>query len=65
MLSDAMLEQYNVTPQNLADALLADPRVNSYCIFIGEEDTANRMGQVMPPGRAHGESNLIYGCVSR
>ena len=35
LLSDAMLEQYNVSPQNLADALLIDPRVNSYCIFIG------------------------------
>jgi hypothetical protein len=35
LLSDAMLEQYNVSPQNLADALLVDPRVNSYCIFIG------------------------------
>jgi hypothetical protein len=53
LLSDAMLEQYNVSPQNLADALLVDPRVNSYCIFIGEEDTAQRMGELMPPGRAH------------
>ena len=35
LLSDAMLEQYSVSPQNLADALLIDPRVNSYCIFIG------------------------------
>jgi hypothetical protein len=38
MLSDAMLEQYNVSPQNLADALLSDPRVNSYCIFIGAQN---------------------------
>ena len=43
----------NVSPMNLADALLSDPRVNSYCIFIGEEDTARRMGELMPPGRAH------------
>ena len=33
--------------------MLSDPRVNSYCIFIGEEETANRMGELMPPGRAH------------
>ena len=50
LLSDAMLAQYRVTPQNLADALLSDPMVNSYAIFVAEEDTATQMAELMPTG---------------
>ena len=46
LLSDAMLAQYRVTPKNLADALLSDPMVNAYAIFVAEESTAT---QVLPP----------------
>lgn len=44
LLSDAMLAQYRVTPANLADALLSDPMVNSYAIFVAEEETADQVG---------------------
>ena len=43
LLSDAMLAQYRVTPANLADALLSDPMVNAYAIFVAEEETANQV----------------------
>jgi hypothetical protein len=43
LLSDAMLAQYRVTPANLAEALLSDPMVNAYAIFVAEEDTANQV----------------------
>lgn len=45
--------RYRVTPQNLADALLSDPMVNSYVIFVAEEDTATQMAELMPTGRGH------------
>jgi hypothetical protein len=40
LLSDANLAQYGVSPKSLADALMADSKVNSYAIFIAGEAEA-------------------------
>ena len=37
----------------LAEALLADARVNAYIIFIANELEAEDMRRMMPIGRAH------------
>ena len=41
--------RYRVTPKNLADALLSDPVVNAYAIFVAEEDTANQVRARLTP----------------
>ena len=53
LLSDANLAQYGVSPKSLADALLADRKVNSYAIFIAGEAEAEAIKRAMPVGHAH------------
>lgn len=53
MLSDANLAMYGVSPKSLATALMSDPMVNSYAIFIAGEAAAESLKQEMPVGHAH------------
>ena len=52
MLSDANLAMYGVSPKSLATALMSDPMVNSYAIFIAGEAAAEALKQEMPVGHA-------------
>jgi hypothetical protein len=52
MLSDANLAMYGVSPKSLATALMSDPMVNSYAIFIAGEAAAESLKQEMPVGHA-------------
>ncbi|ORZ40870.1 AAA domain-domain-containing protein [Catenaria anguillulae PL171] len=53
ILSDANIAQYNIQPQDLAAALVADPRVHASIVFIGTlADQAERLRAAMP-GKAH------------
>lgn len=49
----ANLEGYGVQPETLADALMSEPLVNAYAIFIAEPEVAKVMQSRMPHGRAH------------
>ena len=53
LISDANLAAYGVSSSMLAEALLADARVNAYIIFIANELEAEDMRRMMPIGRAH------------
>ena len=53
LVSDANLEGYGVSAENLALALTSDPEVNAFCFFIAEPDVAREMADRMPAGRAH------------
>ena len=53
LISDANLEGYGVSAENLALALTSDPSVNAYAFFIAEPDVAKEMTERMPSGRAH------------
>ena len=53
LISDANLEGYGVSAQNLAMALSSDPKVNAYCFFIAKPGIAQEMADRMPAGRAH------------
>ena len=43
---------YGVSPKSLATALMSDPMVNSYAIFIAGEAAAESLKQEMPVGHA-------------
>ena len=53
LFSDANLEGYGVSAENLALALTSDPSVNAYAIFIAEPGVATEMADRMPAGRSH------------
>ena len=53
LLSDANLSQYGITAQSMAAALLGNPAVNSYAIFIAGEAEAEAIRRAMPAGHAH------------
>ena len=53
LISDANLEGYGVSAENLALALTSDPVVNAYAVFIAEPEVAKEMTERMPSGRAH------------
>lgn len=53
LISDANLEGYGVSAENLALALTCDPIVNAYAFFIAEPEVARQMTEKMPSGRAH------------
>jgi hypothetical protein len=52
MLSDANLAMYGISPKSLATALMSDPMVNSYAIFIAGEAAAEALKREMPVGHA-------------
>ena len=43
LLSDANLAMYGVSPTALAEALMSDPKVNSYAFFIAGEAAAETL----------------------
>lgn len=56
LLSDANLGRYSVTPEQLGEALRADPRVNAFAIFVAEANAAEWLVRELPLG--HGFSVL-------
>lgn len=65
LVSDANLEGYGISPARLAASLTSNPLVNAYVFFIAEEDTAEKIAENMPDGRAHvvldtGEMPLLF-----
>ena len=62
MLSDANLAMYGVSPKALATALMSDPMVNSYAIFIAGEAAAEALKREMPVGHARAcSSRVLFG----
>lgn len=52
-VSDANLSRYGIGPQQLSNALLRDPKVNSYVLFIAQSgDEAAAFLPQLPPNRA-------------
>ncbi|ETE59106.1 hypothetical protein L345_15165, partial [Ophiophagus hannah] len=53
VLSDANLERYGIPPARFAQALMIDPKVNAFAIFIGSlGDQADRLQRTLPAGRS-------------
>lgn len=54
VVSDANLQQYNITPQSISKALIKNEKVHAFVIFIASfDEEADKLKKMLPVGKAH------------
>ena len=51
LLSDANLGRYDVSPEEIGEALRSNPHVRAYCVFVAEPAAAEWLAELLPLGQ--------------